>query len=147
MSEENQANVQPEQADDSQMKAVPQTENENITQAEHSDESGAGETEKAVKKKPKKTVSTEPKAGAKKVIKTATHKVKFKENNNKDPNQEKINDDPNAPRINIKDLTNMSIAQLKQKADSEEAPKKSRFQQRLEEAYKIRQQQQKNQRK
>ncbi len=117
MSEENQANVQPEQTDDSQMKAVPQPENENIPQAEHSDESGASETEKAVKKKPKKTVSTEPKAGAKKVIKTASHKVKFKENNNKDPNQEKINDDPNAPRINIKDLTNMSIAQLKQKAD------------------------------
>ena len=38
-------------------------------------------------------------------------------------------------------------AQLKQKADSKEAPKKSRFQQRLEEAYKIQQQQQKNQRK
>jgi len=38
-------------------------------------------------------------------------------------------------------------AQLKQKADSKEAPKKSRFQQRLEEAYKMQQQQQKNQRK
>ena len=38
-------------------------------------------------------------------------------------------------------------AQLKQKADSKEAPKKSRFQQRLEEAYKIQQQQQKAQRK
>jgi YidC/Oxa1 family membrane protein insertase len=38
-------------------------------------------------------------------------------------------------------------AQLKQKADSKEAPKKSRFQQRLEEAYKIQQQQQKSQRK
>ena len=44
MSEENQANVQPEQTDDSQMKAVPQPENENIPQAEHSDEIGAGET-------------------------------------------------------------------------------------------------------
>lgn len=38
-------------------------------------------------------------------------------------------------------------AQLKQKADSKEAPKKSRFQQRLEEAYKMQQQQQKAQRK
>lgn len=38
-------------------------------------------------------------------------------------------------------------AQLKQKADSKEAPKKSKFQQRLEEAYKIQQQQQKAQRK
>ena len=34
-----------------------------------------------------------------------------------------------------------------QKADSKEAPKKSRFQQRLEEAYKMQQQQQKSQRK
>ncbi|MBO7487572.1 MAG: membrane protein insertase YidC [Bacteroidales bacterium] len=38
-------------------------------------------------------------------------------------------------------------AQLKQKADSKEAPKKSKFQQRLEEAYRIQQQQQKAQRK
>ena len=38
-------------------------------------------------------------------------------------------------------------AQLKQKADSKDAPKKSKFQQRLEEAYKIQQQQQKSQRK
>lgn len=37
-------------------------------------------------------------------------------------------------------------AQLKQKAESKDAPKKSRFQQRLEEAYKIQQQQQKSQR-
>lgn len=40
-------------------------------------------------------------------------KVKYKDNGN-----EKVNNDPNAPRININDLTNMSIGRLKEEAEN-----------------------------
>ena len=60
---------------------------------------------------------SETKTSSKKVAKAVSnHKPKFKEIQKEQSVTEKINDDPNAPRINIKDLTNMTIAQLKDKA-------------------------------
>ncbi len=71
-----------------------------------------------VKRKSKKCVVAESKSGTKKVAKNANRKIKFKEVPQKEPPAEKIIDDPNAPRINIKDLTKMSIAQLKEMAEN-----------------------------
>ncbi len=87
---------------------------EKVEDGEHSSQNN--EVDDNNKKKAKRMIIVEAKAKKGKIIENnGGKKIEYNKNNNLE--KEKINNDPNAPRLNINDLTNMSITRLKEEAE------------------------------
>ncbi|HPK62890.1 MAG TPA: Rho termination factor N-terminal domain-containing protein, partial [Spirochaetota bacterium] len=97
------------------------TENGNQSNIESENSANNGDSADGVKttggKRAKKLVVVESKAQTKRG-RISREGYAVRKNGNSDKNAEKIITDPNAPRLNINDLTNMSIQKLKEEAES-----------------------------
>ncbi|HOJ65050.1 MAG TPA: transcription termination factor Rho [Spirochaetota bacterium] len=83
-------------------------ENENLPQENN---------EETSKKKAKKMIVVETKSKKSKTNVNGNGTIKKIEYTKNNYDKEKVNNDPNAPRLNINDLTNMSITRLKEEAE------------------------------
>jgi len=97
------------------------TENGNQSNIESENSANNGDSADGVKttggKRAKKLVVVESKAQTKRG-RISREGYAVRKNGNSDKNAEKIITDPNAPRLNINDLTNMSIQKLKEEAEN-----------------------------